>query len=67
MAETAPSKTMFGEGSKMTTRETIRMKVQELPELDTGVAISGSSRQQEVGGGFCLGVAAGVAIYIASN
>ena len=43
----------------------IRMIVEELPELDTEVGISGSVKQQEVGGGFCLMVAAGIAIYAA--
>jgi hypothetical protein len=41
----------------------ICMDVDELPELDTEVAICGSVKQQEVGGGLCLMVAAGVAIY----
>jgi hypothetical protein len=41
----------------------IRLAVEDLPELDTEVAISGSVKQQEVGGGFCLAVAAGIAIY----
>lgn len=45
--------------------DAVRMKVEDLPELATEVAISGSTRQQEVGGGFCLGVAAGIAVYIA--
>jgi hypothetical protein len=44
--------------------DTIRMTVEELPELDTEVAISGSVKQQEVGGGICLGVAAGIAVYL---
>ena len=43
----------------------IRMEVEELPELDTAVAISGSVKQQEVGGGICLAVAAGIAVYVA--
>jgi hypothetical protein len=38
------------------------LTVEELPELDTAVAISGSVKQQEVGGGVCLLVAAGIAI-----
>ena len=42
----------------------IRMTVEELPELDTAVAISGSVKQQEVGGGLCLGVAVGIAVYL---
>jgi hypothetical protein len=45
--------------------DNVRMSVEELPELDTAVAISGSVKQQEVGGGFCLTVAAGIAIYAA--
>ncbi len=44
----------------------IRMEVEELPELETPVAISGSVKQQEVGGGICLGVAAGIAIYLST-
>ena len=42
----------------------IRMAVEELPELETEVAISGSVKQQEVGGLVCLGVAAGIAVYL---
>jgi len=45
--------------------EKIELKVEELPELETEVAISGSFKQQEVGGGICLTVAAGIAIYAA--
>jgi hypothetical protein len=45
----------------------IRFSVEELPELDTAVAISGSVKQQEVGGGFCLGLAASIALYIGMN
>lgn len=44
--------------------DTIRMTVEDLPELDTEVAISGSVKQQEVGGGVCIGIAAGIAIYM---
>jgi hypothetical protein len=47
------------------TMEKLRMEVEELPELDTAVAISGSVKQQEVGGGFCLSVAAAIAVYAA--
>ncbi|HWT12965.1 MAG TPA: hypothetical protein VN231_09450 [Allosphingosinicella sp.] len=39
--------------------------VEELPDLDTEVAISGSVKQQEVGGAICLTVAAGIAVYMA--
>jgi hypothetical protein len=42
----------------------IRLSVEELPELDTEVAIAGSAKQQEVGGPWCLGVAAGIAVYM---
>jgi hypothetical protein len=42
----------------------IRIVVEELPELETEVAISGSVKQQEVGGMICLGVAAGIAVYL---
>ena len=44
--------------------EKIRIAVEELPELETEVAISGSVKQQEVGGGVCLSIAAGIAIYM---
>ena len=44
-----------------------RMSVEELPELDTAVAISGSVKQQEVGGGFCLAIAAGIAVYLGTS
>ena len=46
------------------TRDKIRLEVEELPELETEVAISGSCKQQEVGGVVCIGVAAGIAVYI---
>ncbi len=49
----------------MNDNKTIRLNVEQLPELATEVAISGSSKQLEVGGMFCLGVAAGIAIYYA--
>lgn len=41
----------------------IRFDTQNLPELETEVALSGSLKQQEVGGGLCLGIAAGIAVY----
>jgi hypothetical protein len=37
--------------------------VEDLPELETEVAISGSVKQQEVAGALCLTVAAGIALY----
>ena len=46
------------------TCDTVRLQVEELPELETEVAISGSTQQQEVGGGLCLGIAVGVALYL---
>lgn len=46
-------------------QETIRLKVADLPELATEVALSGTVKQQEVGGAACLFVAAGIAIYAA--
>lgn len=49
------------------TGEKIRIEVEELPELETEVALSGSCKQQEIGGGICLGIAAGIAIYIGTN
>ena len=45
----------------------VRMDVEQLPELDTEVALSGSLKQQEVGGGVCAGIAAGIAIYIGTS
>ncbi len=42
----------------------INIVVEELPELDTEVGIAGSVKQQEVGAVICLGVAAGIAIYL---
>jgi len=42
----------------------IRLEVEDLPELETEVAISGSIKQQEVGGMACLTVAAGIAVYV---
>jgi hypothetical protein len=50
----------LGKGMAM---DNIRIVVEDLPELETEVAISGSVKQQEVGGGVCLGIAAGIAIY----
>ena len=44
-----------------------RMTVEELPELETEVAISGSVKQQEVGGVVCLGIAAGIAVYLGTS
>jgi hypothetical protein len=38
--------------------------VEELPELETEVGIAGSVKQEEVGAVICLGVAAGIAIYM---
>ena len=46
-------------------RDKVQLEVEELPELETEVAISGSSRQQEVGGGICMAIAAGIAVYVA--
>jgi hypothetical protein len=46
------------------TREKIRLAVEELPELETEVRVSGSCKQQEVGSVICFGVAAGIAIYV---
>jgi hypothetical protein len=42
----------------------VRFNAEELPELETEVAIAGSTKQQEVGGGVCVGIAAGIAMYI---
>ena len=48
------------------TGDKIRLVVEELPELETEVALSGSCKQQEVGGGICLGIAAGIAVYLST-
>lgn len=45
------------------TNEIVRLEVEELPELETTVAICGAAKQQEVGGPICIGVLAGIAIY----
>jgi hypothetical protein len=45
----------------------ICLKVEKLPELKTEVGISGSAKRQEVGGGMCVAVAAGIAIYMGTN
>lgn len=42
------------------------LKVEDLPELETQVAISGSAKQQEVGGALCVGILAGIALYLSS-
>lgn len=47
------------------TQDTIRLEVEKLPELETQVALSGSCKQQEVGGAICLSIAAGIAVYVA--
>ena len=47
--------------------EKFRITVEELPELETAVAISGSAKQQEVGGTICLCVAAGAAVYVGTH
>ena len=44
----------------------IHVMVEELPELETEVGIAGSVKQQEVGAIICLGIAAGIAIYMGS-
>ena len=47
--------------------EKIRLVVEDLPDLDTEVAISGSVKQQEVGGAICIAMGAGIAVYIATS
>jgi hypothetical protein len=54
----------LGKGRSM---DKVRMSVEDLPELDTAVAISGSVKQQEVGGAICLGIAAGIAVYLGTS
>ena len=46
-------------------KQLVDLDVEDLPELETEVSISGSSKQQEVGGLVCMGIAAGIAIYVA--
>ena len=48
----------------MTCGEELCVVVEELPDLETEVAISGSCKQQEVGGVICLGIAVGIAIFL---
>lgn len=43
--------------------EKIRLEVEQLAELETEVGVSGSTKQQEIGGPICLGIIAGVVIY----
>jgi hypothetical protein len=45
--------------------ENVRIVVEDLPELDTEVAIAGSVKQQEVGGAICLAMGASIAVYLA--
>jgi hypothetical protein len=45
----------------------VHLTVEELPELETEVAISGSVKQQEVGGCVCLGLAAGIALFLSKT
>jgi len=44
-----------------------RITVEELPELETEVGIAGSVKQQEVTGMVCLGIAAGIAVYMGTS
>lgn len=46
-------------------QDIIRLEVEELPGLETEVAIAGCPTQQEVGGLICAGIAAGIAVYVA--
>ena len=54
----------MAEGIEMHPAPVFAIEVEDLPELETEVSISGSSQQQEVGGVICMAIAAGVAIYI---
>ena len=47
-------------------KQLIDLAVEELPELETEVAISGSIKQQEVGGPICLGVGLGIIAVVAA-
>jgi hypothetical protein len=44
--------------------EKIRLTVEDLPDLDTEVAISGSVKQQEVFGPACIFILGGIALYM---
>jgi hypothetical protein len=43
--------------------EKFRLEVEELPELETCVGISGSTQREEVGGPACVGIIAGIMVY----
>jgi hypothetical protein len=43
-----------------------RLRVENLPDLATGVALSSAAGRQEVGGMVCLGIAAGVVTFFAT-
>lgn len=40
--------------------DNFHIAVEELPELETEVAVAGAVKQQEVGGTVCLGILVGV-------
>jgi hypothetical protein len=42
--------------------DNFRITVEELPELETEVAVSGAAKQQEVGSFVCLCLAVGIAL-----
>jgi len=47
--------------------ERTRIEVEGLPELETAVGISGSAKQHDVAGALCLGIAAGIALYLGTS
>lgn len=49
----------------MSNHEENQVRIEDLPELETEVAVSGCTKHQEVGGGICIGIAAGIAVYCA--
>lgn len=44
----------------------IIISIEDLPDLDTPVAIAGTVHRPEVGGGACFSIVVGVAIYVAT-
>ena len=47
-------------------QDIICLEVEDLPGLETEVAIAGCPAQQEVGGLICAGIFAGIAVYVAA-
>jgi hypothetical protein len=49
------------------TMNMLGIEVEDLPELETEISLFESERQEEVGGGICLALAAGIAIGLSWN